>query len=164
MLQNEFIKWLLFAWGLVMAQMQEIIGVLVIFLVFLALDLITGISASLVEGKKIESRKIRWSFIKTISYLGTFLMTLLIGVAINKMDAVEIIFKTELYFALWTEAVSNLENMVRIAPQFKLWPFLLHMMNFEWVKLVPGLSNYLKKVDERNVTPQPVETDSPKKE
>lgn len=156
-MKDLVLKWMTFAAGLIYTQVQDIIGVVMLFMAFFVLDIFTGISASMVEGQGIKSRKLRWAFIKTLCYLGTFAFTLFIGVCINELEKIEYIFKVQLYFAAWTECVSNLENLMRIAPNMALWRYLHHMLTFEWVQKIPGLANYIKKREDDPTVQLPTE-------
>ena len=70
-------KWLLFSAGAITAYMSDIIGIVILFLILFIADFVTGCVASFLTGNKIESYRLRWSFVKTFCYFGTFVFTVI---------------------------------------------------------------------------------------
>lgn len=141
-------RWAAFAFGAIISQANDIIGILAVFIVVFVLDLITGLAKSIITGVKIESYKLRWSFAKTCCYLLTFAFTMFTGICVGAIDGAGAVLKVEVYTALWIELLSITENMTRIFPGVSLWGFLHHMLAFEWIKKVTGLADYLKEQKE----------------
>lgn len=134
---------------MIASQAMTIIGVIAIFLVVFGLDLVSGIAASIHEGKKIESGKARWSFVKTMCYFFTFSFTLFCGACLNVIDVAAEAVKLEVYVALWIETLSICENMMRIFPSTSLWAYLHHMLAFEWCKRIAGMTEFLKEKEHK---------------
>ena len=109
-------KWLLFSAGAITAYMSDIIGIVILFLILFIADFVTGCVASFLTGNKIESYRLRWSFVKTFCYFGTFVFTVISGLCLNKLPFFINIMKLEVYVALWIEAVSITENLIKIFP------------------------------------------------
>lgn len=150
-------RWATFVLGAIVAQANDILGILAVFIVVFVLDLISGLAKSIATGVKIESYKLRWSFAKTCCYLLTFAFTMFVGIAIGAIEGAGLVLKTEVYVALWVELLSITENMTKIFPGVSLWGFLHHMLAFEWIKKVNGLSNYLKE-QKKDVEPSKTES------
>ena len=115
-------KWLLFSAGAVTAYMSDIIGVVILFLILFIADFISGCMASFLTGNKIESYRLRWSFVKTFCYFGTFVFTVISGLCLNKLPFFINIMKLE---------------------------YMHFMISSEWVKKISGLTNFLKEKGEK---------------
>ena len=142
-------KWLLFSAGAVTAYMSDIIGVVILFLILFIADFISGCMASFLTGNKIESYRLRWSFVKTFCYFGTFVFTVISGLCLNKLPFFINIMKLEVYVALWIEAVSITENLIKIFPRVIFLEYIHFMISTEWVKKISGLTNFLKEKGEK---------------
>ena len=133
-------KWLLFSAGAITAYMSDIIGIVILFLILFIADFVTGCVASFLTGNKIESYRLRWSFVKTFCYFGTFVFTVISGLCLMKL---------EVYVALWIEAVSITENLIKIFPGVVFLEYMHFMVSSEWVKKISGLANFLKEKGEK---------------
>ena len=134
-------KWLLFSAGAITAYMSDIIGIVILFLILFIADFVTG--------NKIESYRLRWSFVKTFCYFGTFVFTVISGLCLNKLPFFINIMKLEVYVALWIEAVSITENLIKIFPGVVFLEYMHFMVSSEWVKKISGLANFLKEKGEK---------------
>lgn len=126
-----------------------IIGVVILFLILFIADFISGCMASFLTGNKIESYRLRWSFVKTFCYFGTFVFTVISGLCLNKLPFFINIMKLEVYVALWIEAVSITENLIKIFPGVIFLEYMHFMISSEWVKKISGLTNFLKEKGEK---------------
>lgn len=144
-MKEQFAKWIIFASGAVTVYMNEFIGIVVLFLILFISDFMTGCVASFVCGNKIESYRLRWSFVKTFCYFGTFVFTILIGVCTNNLTFFVDMVKFEVYVALWIEAVSITENLIKIFPKVIFLEYMHFMISTEWVKKISGLTNFFKE-------------------
>ena len=57
--------------------------------------------------------------------------------------------KLEVYVALWIEAVSITENLIKIFPGVIFLEYMHFMISSEWVKKISGLTNFLKEKGEK---------------
>lgn len=142
-------RYLLFAIGLISTYINEFIGVSILFLLVFVVDFVTGTLASFRSGHKIESNRLRWSFAKTVCYLGTFAFTLICGVCLNKTNAFIEIVKIEEYIAIWIEATSITENLIILFPKFEFFKVMNFMLSTVWVKKISGLMDYLKEKNDK---------------
>ena len=53
------------------------------------------------------------------------------------------------YVALWIEAVSITENLIKIFPRVIFLEYIHFMISTEWVKKISGLANFLKEKGEK---------------
>ena len=148
-MEQHLHKWFLFFAGAVTAYMSDFIGIVLLFLILFVTDFVTGCLASFMTGNKIESYRLRWSFVKTFCYFGTFVFTVFTGVCINKLSFFIGIVKLEVYVALWIEAVSIMENLIKIFPKVIFLEYIHFMISTEWVKKISGLTNFLKEKGEK---------------
>lgn len=148
-MEQHLHKWFLFSMGSVTAYMSDFIGIILLFLILFVADFITGCLASFMTGSKIESYRLRWSFVKTFCYFGTFVFTVFVGVCVNKLSFFIGIVKLEVYVALWIEAVSITENLIKIFPKVIFLEYIHFMISTEWVKKISGLTNFLKEKGEK---------------
>lgn len=148
-MEQHLHKWVLFAVGATVSYMSDFIGIVVLFLVVFMLDFLTGCVASFLTGHRIRSYRLRWSFVKTTCYFGAFAFTVLTGICTNNLDMFMNIVKLEVYVALWVEAVSITENLMKIFPEVLFLEYLHFMISSEWVKKISGLANFLKEKGEK---------------
>ena len=148
-LKEYLLRWMLFAGGTLAAHASTFIGITILFLVIFVIDFITRCIASFLRGKQIESYKLRWSFVKTFCYFGTFVFTALTGICVNNVDVFLEILKLQVYVALWIECVSITENLIKIFPGVIFLEYLHFMISSEWVKKLSGLANYLKEKEKK---------------
>ena len=141
--------YILFSAGAITAYMSDIIGIVILFLILFIADFVTGCVASFLTGNKIESYRLRWSFVKTFCYFGTFVFTVISGLCLNKLPFFINIMKLEVYVALWIEAVSITENLIKIFPRVIFLEYIHFMISTEWVKKISGLANFLKEKGEK---------------
>ncbi|MDR1455598.1 MAG: phage holin family protein [Tannerella sp.] len=137
--------WLIYATGAIAAYGHELTGIVLLFLFFFVLDFFTGFFASLRQGKGFRSSKARWSFVKSSCYFGTFATIAFMGLALNEMELFMGILKVAVYSGAWFECVSNLENLMILFPGNRYLRFLHYILAVEWVKKIPGLSDFLKE-------------------
>lgn len=148
-LREYLIRWILFAGGALAVHVGTFIGIAVLFLVIFVIDFITGCVASFIKGKQIESYRLRWSFVKTFCYFGTFVFTAITGVCVNNVDTFIEILKLQVYVALWIECVSITENLIKIFPGIIFIEYLHYMLSTVWVKKISGLMNFFKEKGEK---------------
>jgi hypothetical protein len=67
------------------------------------------------------------------------------GLALNDLELFMNVLKVAVYSAAWFECVSNLENLLALFPDNRYLRFLHYMLAVEWVKKIPGLSDFLKE-------------------
>lgn len=122
-------------------------------------DYVTGITASLYEGKKIVSKRMRWSFAKLVIYVVSVVGTLFTGVLLHLIECLIypdvtqtgiLIFtltaiKIESYIIAWVETVSNIENVRRIFPKNLFLKYLHWILSVEIVKKIPKFTEFLKE-------------------
>lgn len=137
-------------------------GILVFF------DYLTGIAASLYEGKKIVSKRMRWSFAKLVVYVISIVGTLITGILLHLIeqiinpDSIQtgiLIFtltciKIEAYIITWIETVSNVENLRRIFNKSLFLKYVHWILSVEIVKKIPKLSEFLKEKENKNLNDQ----------
>lgn len=123
------------------------------------LDFFTGLGASFCEGKSIESKRLRWSFAKTLVYAGALVFTLAIGVILHLMEDLAnmeevsmttlvvtlTIVKMETYVISYIEVLSNIENLRRIFPNNVFLKYLHWILSVEIIKKIPKYSEFLKE-------------------
>ncbi len=142
-------RYTLFAIGLISTYINEFIGVSILFIIVFVIDFVTGTLASFRSGHKIESNRLRWSFAKTVCYLGTFAFTLLCGVFLDRTDTFVEVVKIEEYIAIWIEATSITENLIILFPGFEFFKVMNFMLSTVWVKKISGMMDYLKEKNDK---------------
>ncbi|MDR2147715.1 MAG: phage holin family protein [Tannerella sp.] len=142
---NILSSWLIYAAGAVLAYNHELVGIGVLFLFFFVSDFFTGLFASLKQGKGFQSSKARWSFAKAFSYLGTFAVIVFLGTTLKKMEVFMNVLNVAVWSATWFECISNLENLLILFPGNRFLKFMHFILAVEWVKKIPGLSEFLKE-------------------
>lgn len=140
-----FLAWLLFAIGSLASYSNDLIGIFMLFFFFFISDFVTGILSSHRQGKKFCSSKARWSFAKMLSYFGTFLVIIFIGICVNQLDFFIGILKITVWAGIWFEAVSNIENLLILFPNARIIKFVHYLLAVEWVSKIPFMSNFLKE-------------------
>lgn len=133
--------------------------------VLVGIDFLTGVSASFwVDGIGIKSRRLRWSFAKTLIYTFVMLSTLGIGVFLHLIDdfisptphrsdiltVTLVCVKYEAYVASWIEVVSILENLLRMSPNNRFLKYIHYIVAVEFVKKIPKLADVLKDKSEKS--------------
>ncbi|WP_165026831.1 phage holin family protein [Dysgonomonas sp. ZJ279] len=122
-------------------------------------DYMTGIVASLYEGKGIESHRLRWSFAKLMVYAVSLVATLATGVLLHLIEQVIspdvhrtniLLFtlacvKYEAYIIAWIETVSNIENARRIFSNNIFLKYIHWILSVEIVKKIPRFAEFLKE-------------------
>ena len=144
-MKEYFKEFVVVSLGGLMTYRLDIIGAGILFGAFFTLDFVTGCMASFCKGEEIVSYKLRWSFVKTACYLGTFSLTLFIGVCFQKLDVVFPFLKIELYAATYIECLSILENLLTIYPQNLYLKWLHYMLSAKWVKWIVGMKKMMKE-------------------
>ncbi len=126
-------------------------------LLLVVLDFCTGIMASLCEGKSISSKRIRWSFAKTVVYAASLVLTLAIGVSLHMIEGFSTeptkttlaitltIVKFEAYVIAYIEVLSNIENLRRIFPNNLFLKYIHWILSVEIIKKIPKFSEFLKE-------------------
>lgn len=131
-------------------------------------DYLTGIAASIYEGKKIVSKRMRWSFAKLVVYIVSIVGTLCTGILLHLIEQfIEpettrsgvLIFtltcvKFEAYIIAWVETVSNVENVRRIFTKNLFLKYVHWILSVEIVKKIPKLSEFLKEKETKNLNDQ----------
>ena len=122
-------KWLLFSAGAITAYMSDIIGIVILFLILFIADFVTGCVASFLTGNKIESYRLRWSFVKTFCYFGTFVFTVISGLCLNKLPFFINLMKLEVYVALWIDGkeVKRSTGYNRRVMEYESWDVAEYM-------------------------------------
>lgn len=164
---DRFFSWV---WSLLLALLAafsdnaDAVGFAIILAAALVVaDYITGIAASLYEGKGIVSKRMRWSFAKLTIYIITIIGTMFIGVLLHLIQviiepettktsvliATLTILKFEAYVIAWIELLSNIENALRIFPKNIFLKFLHWILSVEAVKKIPKLAEFLKEKGEK---------------
>ena len=138
-------RWTIFASGVAATYSNDIIGVIILFIVLFVCDFITGCLKSFRQGIPIESSKLRWSFVKTICYIGTFGLTVFVGICLDQIEVFYNIAKLEVFIAIWIEACSNCENCMVIFPEVEFFRVMNFMLSTVWVKKISGMMDYLKE-------------------
>lgn len=148
-------------------NVDAVIFSLVLAFVLVGIDFLTGVSASLwVDGVGIKSKRLRWSFVKTLVYTLVMLSTLGIGVFLHLIDdfisptphrsdiltATLVCVKYEAYVAAWVEVVSILENLLRMFPDNRFLKYIHYIVAVEFVKKIPKLTEVLKDKTEKKTT------------
>lgn len=138
-------SWLIYVGGAIIAYNHELIGIGVLFIFFFVSDFFTGFFASLKQGKGFQSSKARWSFAKAFCYFGTFAVIVFLGITLKKMDLFMNVLNVAVWSATWFECISNLENLLILFPNNRFLKFMHYILAVEWVKKIPGLSDFLKE-------------------
>jgi len=144
-LLHIIVSWLAFAIGALSVYTQNLIGIFILFFVFFLSDFITGLIASFKKGHSFYSSRARWAFAKSLCYLGSFAIIILIGVAIDELSFFIGVLKITVFAAIWFESVSNIENLLVLFPQNRFLKFVHYLLAVEWVKKIPGLADFLKE-------------------
>ncbi|MFV0397935.1 MAG: phage holin family protein [Bacteroidales bacterium] len=143
--------WMIYMGGAVLAYNNELIGIFILFAFFFITDFISGFLASVKMGHGFKSSKARWSFAKSFCYFGSFSVIVFMGIALRQADFFLGALKVAVYSATWFECVSNLENLLILFPDNRFLRFIYYILAVEWVKKIPGLSNFLKEEKSKKV-------------
>lgn len=162
-LLDKTITWiisLIMAFTAVFTNNADAIGFsMLLSLGLVILDFFTGLGASFCEGKSIQSKRLRWSFAKTLVYGGVLIFTLAIGVilhliaelantektSITTLITTLTIVKLETYVISYIEVLSNVENLRRIFPNNVFLKYLHWILSVEIIKKIPKYSEFLKE-------------------
>ena len=145
---SDVMKYLLFILGCIGAYFEPIELLVVLVLVLFSIDFITGIWKSLKAGDRVESRKLRWSLGKLLTYLLAMTLTFFACevMGIEAGTAVSVV-KVEVWFIVYVEGLSIVENGLVIRPGDKFLSFLHYLLSVEFLKAIPVLANYFKQDD-----------------
>jgi phage-related holin len=143
---NDALKYLVFVAGCVGAYFEPIKLLVALVLVLFAIDLITGIWKSLKAGDRVESRKLRWSFGKLLTYLLAMTLTFFAceALGLDAGTAVSVV-KVEVWFIVYVEGLSIVENGLVIRPGDRFLSFLHYLLSVEFLRAIPVLANYFKQ-------------------
>lgn len=162
-LLDKTITWiisLIMAFTAVFTNNADAIGFsMLLSLGLVILDFFTGLGASFCEGKSIQSKRLRWSFAKTLVYGGVLIFTLAIGVILHLIAELAntektnmttlvttlTIVKLETYVISYIEVLSNVENLRRIFPNNVFLKYLHWILSVEIIKKIPKYSEFLKE-------------------
>lgn len=144
-IKDIFKEWITLFIGAIAVYRIEVVGVFILFCAFFTADFVVDIIASRLRDESIESYKLRWSFVKTFSYLGTFAFTFAIGICIDAQEIFIEILKVVIYAATYIECVSIIENLLAIFPNNIFFKFLHYMLSVKWVKRVSGMADFFKE-------------------
>ncbi len=140
-----FSSWLLYVLGVIAAYNHQLMGVGILFIFFFVADFFTGFLASMKQGKRFQSSKARWSFAKSLCYLGSFAAIVFIGACLDNFSLFMKFLNVAVFTATWMESVSNLENLTILFPHNRFLKFLHYILAVEFVKKIPRLSDFLKE-------------------
>lgn len=138
-------SWTVYVIGAILSYNFELIGISFLFIFFFIIDFITGFLASLKQGKGFQSSKARWSFAKAFCYFGTFAVIVFLGLTLKKMEFMMNVLNVAVWSATWFECISNLENLLILFPENRYLKFIHYILAVDWVKKIPGLSDFLKE-------------------
>jgi phage-related holin len=139
-------KYFLFIASAVCSYFYPIRVLLALVLVLFVIDLATGIWKATRAGEKIQSRKLRWSFGKLLSYLVVMTLTFFTceAMGLDAGTAVSVV-KVEVWGIVYVEGLSIVENMLAIRPGDKFLLYLHYLLSVEFLKFIPTLSNFFKQ-------------------
>jgi phage-related holin len=144
---NDFLKWLLFVGGSIVAYFEPISAVMYVVLLLFVVDFITGIAKAVRLGNSIKSSKLKWSLYKLIVYLGTMTLTFFIceSMQLSKDTAVSVV-NVEAWFIVYIEGLSIIENLQAIKDN-KYLQFIHYLLAIEFLKRFTILNDFLKTND-----------------
>jgi phage-related holin len=129
---------------------------LLICLLVVGLDFITGYIASICEGERnLKSKKMRWTAAKLLTYAGTVFMIFIIGGLLSAFESgckaytIKIVYFVVLFFT-WIETVSNFENLHRIFPKSLFIRYILWFLSVEFITNIPKFERFLKEKQKKN--------------
>jgi len=141
-------RYLVFGLTTVLAYFEPLYGLFVLVIGIFVADFFTGWAKSIVITKKIGllSKKLRWSFVKMVVYLALIAFTFYIcsAMEVDWKGAVKI----EVWWIIYTEGLSIVENLMVVFPHFSLLRFLHYLLAIEFLKVMPMIANYLKEKEE----------------
>ncbi|MDR2064567.1 MAG: phage holin family protein [Prevotellaceae bacterium] len=141
---NDFLKWLLFIGGSILAYFEPLNAVLTLVMALFVLDFITGIAKSVRLGEAIKSAKLKWSLYKLTVYLGTMALTFFICGSMNlSKDTGVSIVNIEAWFVVYIEGLSIIENLQKIKDN-KYLQFIHYLMAVEFLRKFSILSDFIK--------------------
>jgi phage-related holin len=130
--------------------------------ILVAVDFFTGIIASIIEGNRLTSRKLRWSIVKLTVYATSIMFTTMLGALLHALECstgnidgivtisvILYIVKIEAWAICWIEIVSILENSKRIRPDNIYIQFMLWLVSVEFINKIPKFADFLKQKDSK---------------
>jgi hypothetical protein len=153
MKNNDVVKYGLFGVSTIATYFEPIYTLLVLVLVLFSCDLVTGLWKALKGGQRVESRKLRWSFGKLLSYLVVMALTFFTCEAMGLDDATAIsVVKVEVWCVVYVEGLSIVENLRALNPRNDFLGYLHYLLSVEFLKVIPRLSSYFKQEGDGNET------------
>jgi hypothetical protein len=144
-------KYILFILGLLATYFEPILGLVYLVGILFVVDFITGIIKTFKKGEKIKSKRLRWSFGKLFVYLGSMSFTYYCCVAMGLAPETAIsVVKLEVWFIVYIEGLSVVENLLIIRSGDKFLLFLHYLLSVEFLKYIPVLSNFLKEKEDED--------------
>ena len=141
-------KYILFVAGCLAAYFEPVKFLLLLVTILFILDFITGVLKSRKVNKTwtLKSKKLRWSFVKMLVYMGVMALTFAVCEMMSlSVDIALSVVKIEVWCIVYVEGLSIIENLLILFPGDKFLQFLHYLLSVEFLKYIPVLSNFLKE-------------------
>lgn len=151
------------AFAVVTAAVKQTIQAAVFAIVLAVLlvlgNMVTGVIASRREGKTITTKGLRKSIAKLLVYGSVILTVLMIGVLLNGIESqiqddgefsikgILVSIMLVSVFVCYIEVVSILQNALRITPHVRLLEVLYNILTLSYIKKIPHSSVAFERVD-----------------
>jgi phage-related holin len=148
---SNVLKYLVFGVGCVLTYFEPINFLMLLVVVLFGLDFVTGVLKSRkIRGRwTLQSKKLRWSFVKMFVYMFVIACTFFITEMMQLSEVTGITAaKVEVWCVVYIEGISIVENLLVLFPGDKFLRFIHFLLSVEFLKYVPVLSNFLKEKEE----------------
>jgi phage-related holin len=139
---------MVFAAGCVAAYFEPIRALLVLVTALFVADFLTGIvkSRKLYGCWSLQSKRLRWSFVKMFVYMAVMALTFGVCEAMMLSRGTGLaVVKIEVWCIVYVEGLSIIENLLTLFPDDKFLKFLHYLLSVEFLKYVPVLNDFLKE-------------------
>ena len=150
---KAFGKYIVFIAGCLSVYFEPVKFLLLLVTILFILDFITGVLKSRKVNKTwtLKSKKLRWSFVKMLVYMGVMALTFAVCEMMSlSVDIALSVVKIEVWCIVYVEGLSIIENLLVLFPGDKFLKFLHYLLSVEFLKYIPALSNFLKEKEEND--------------
>ncbi|MDR1676007.1 MAG: phage holin family protein [Tannerella sp.] len=148
---NAIRKYILFVAGCTAAYFEPLGFLLKLVLVLFLADFVSGF----VKSRKIcgrwtlQSKKLRWSFVKMGVYMCVMALTFYVCEAMQLPQETALsAVKVEVWCIVYIEGLSIVENLRVLFPHDRFLKFMHYLLSVEFLKYVPLLNGFLKEKDD----------------
>jgi phage-related holin len=141
-------KYIVFVIGCIGAYFEPVQALLLLVITLFVFDFFTGIAKSRKTSGRwmLQSKKLRWSFVKMFVYLAIMALTFNVCEATRLSDAVALsVVKVEVWCIVYVEGLSIIENLLVVFPEDKFLRFMHYWFSVEFLRYFPLISGFFKE-------------------